>query len=291
MLLNDINEQLHKVFVNGKLPNMIYINKQESGRNKVERPLHKHDSVCEIVLVYKGTGTYLLNNTRYPIKEGDIVFYNQGDLHEISSSLDTEIGDYCLGIANLRLPHLRYNQLIPDGETPVRYCGNLFASLKNICQEIYTLSNSNVDTNLATQLLCASFIITALQTSLIEEKAYKSKDELFMTRILSYLNTNYKETILIEDIAKELGCSISYISHLFKKSTGITPIQYVIRRRIGLAQTMLISTDYTITYIATAVGYENTNYFIRLFTKIIGISPAKYRKFYLKELRGARNQN
>lgn len=291
MLLNNINQQLQAVFVHGKLPNMVYINKQESGRNKVERPLHKHDSVCEIVVVYKGTGTYLLNTKRYPIKEGDIIFYNQGDLHEISSSLDTEIDDYCIGIANLNLKNMRYNQLIHDDEMPVRYCGKLFSSLKSMCEEMYTLSNLNEDTNLATQLLCASFIITALQTSLIEEKAYKTKDELFMTRILSYLNTNFKETILIEDIAIKLGCSVSYISHLFKKSTGITPIQYVIRRRIGLAQTLLISTNYTITYIATVVGYENTNYFIRLFTKIIGISPAKYRKFYLKELRGIRHQS
>ena len=291
MLLDDIHQQLPKIFINGKLPNMIYINKQESGRNKIERPLHKHDSVCEIVLVYKGTGTYLLNNERYPIKEGDIIFYNQGDLHEISSSLDTEIGDYCIGIANLRLKDMRYNQLIPDDEYPIRYCGNLFSSLKNMCEQMYTLSNLNENMNLATQLLCASFIITSLQTALIEEQTHKTKDELFMTRILTYLNTNYKENILIEDIAKELGCSTSYVSHLFKKSTGITPIQYIIRRRIGLAQTLLISTDYSITYIATMVGYENTNYFIRLFTKTIGISPAKYRKFYLKELRGARNQN
>lgn len=68
-------------------------------------------------------------------------------------------------------------------------------------------------------------------------------------------------------------------------------MQYVIKRRIGLAQTLLISTDLSATQIATMVGYDNANYFINSFTKIIGITPIRYRNFYLKELRGNRHQS
>ena len=102
MIFPNIKQQLDSTFKNGQLPTLVYINKQESNRNKIERPLHKHDSICEIILIYKGNGTYLINNERYYIKEGDVIFYNQGDLHEVSSSIDTEIGDYCLGITNLQ---------------------------------------------------------------------------------------------------------------------------------------------------------------------------------------------
>ena len=75
-----------------------------------------------------------------------------------------------------------------------------------------------------------------------------------------------------------------------KDISGYSPIQYVIRRRIGLAQTWLISSDLSATQIATMVGYDNTNYFNTLFKRMVGVSPIRYRKQYLDSLRGKRNQ-
>lgn len=292
MITTDTNQQLNVVFKNGILPTMLYINKQECQRNKIERPLHKHNTVCEIVLVYKGSGTYILNNQKYTLHEGDIAFYNQGDLHEVSSSSNTEIGDYCIGLTNLNIKNLPYNHLIDKNTFPVRKSGNMFPILKELCEQIYTLGKLNEHSNLTSQLLCASFIIIA--TSLSSFTNYENtliKDKQFMNRILNYLDEHFTENISINKVANSLGCSNSYISHLFKNSMGITPIQYVIKRRIGLAQTLLISTDLSATQIATMVGYDNTNYFINSFTKIIGITPIRYRSFYLKELRGNRHQS
>lgn len=292
MIKIDTNQQLNVVFKNGILPTMLYINKQECQRNKIERPLHKHNTVCEIVLVYKGSGTYILNNQKYTLHEGDIAFYNQGDLHEVSSSSNTEIGDYCIGLTNLNIKNLPYNHLIDKNDFPVRKSGNMFPILKELCEQIYTLGKLNEHSNLTSQLLCASFIIIA--TSLSSFANYENtliKDKQFINRILNYLDEHFTENISINKIANSLGCSNSYISHLFKNSMGITPMQYIIKRRIGLAQTLLISTDLSATQIATMVGYDNTNYFINSFTKIIGITPIRYRSFYLKELRGNRHQS
>ena len=57
-----------------------------------------------------------------------------------------------------------------------------------------------------------------------------------------------------------------------------------------MAQTLLISTDHSATRIATMVGYDNSNYFNSLFTRIVGTTPIQYRKKYLEALRGERNQ-
>lgn len=53
-----------------------------------------------------------------------------------------------------------------------------------------------------------------------------------------------------------------------------------------MAQTYLISSDYTATQIATLVGYDNTNYFNTIFTKVVGLPPIRYKKQYLEALRG-----
>ena len=58
-------------------------------------------------------------------------------------------------------------------------------------------------------------------------------------------------------------------------------MQYLLRRRIGEAQTLLITTDYSITTIAGMVGYETHSYFNSQFTKHVGMSPMKYRQNYI----------
>jgi YesN/AraC family two-component response regulator len=52
------------------------------------------------------------------------------------------------------------------------------------------------------------------------------------------------------------------------------------RRRIGEAQSLLINTNYNVTMIAGIVGYDNPNYFTTLFSKIVGMSPKKYRQLW-----------
>ena len=58
-------------------------------------------------------------------------------------------------------------------------------------------------------------------------------------------------------------------------------MQYIMSRRIGKAQSLLISTDYSITDIAFMVGYHDSNYFINIFKKTVGTSPLKYRKSWV----------
>jgi AraC-like DNA-binding protein len=72
------------------------------------------------------------------------------------------------------------------------------------------------------------------------------------------------------------------LAHVFKESTGFSPIQYIIRRRIGEAQSLLINTNESVTNISGIVGYDNTSYFTTLFSKTVGMSPKKYRQLWIK---------
>ena len=63
--------------------------------------------------------------------------------------------------------------------------------------------------------------------------------------------------------------------------SGYSPIQYLLRRRIGEAQTLLITTDYSITENAGMVGYDTQSYFNMQFTKHVGMPPKKFRQNYI----------
>lgn len=287
-----MNKNLSAIFENGKLPAMVYINKQEYGRNKVMRPLHSHDSICEVLLIYKGTGTYYVKDQQYPLEEGDIIFSDQDDLHEVASEMPTEIGSFCIGIADLHINGLPENHLVKLGDSYVRHSRHLFPTFKEMCEQMFLMQGMNEQGKLASQLLCSAFIVMTTQlTSFPIAVRQNLKEDQFVIRIRNYLDLNFTDNISLDTISEALKCSSAYVSHVFKKEIGMTPIQYVIRRRIGLAQTLLISTDLPATKIATMIGYDNTNYFCTLFSKITGITPIQYRMLYLEELRGNRNQS
>lgn len=291
MLYPDTNRKLESVFEKGQLPTMVYVNKQNHARKAVQRPLHRHDSICELLLVYKGSGTYYVDGRSYPLSEGSVIYYNQGGLHEVVSETEDEIGDYCIGITNLHKIGLPLNCLIGSGEPSVRQSGYLFPMLKAMCSQMYELEETGHEGRLAAQLLCVSLIVlTGRLSSFSSIDGGNMKEEQMVLRIRNYLNCHFTEKVTLDTVGEALGCSATYVSHVFKKATGRTPIQYIIRRRIGHAQTLLISTDYSATQIASIVGCDNTNYFCTLFSKVVGMSPIKYRVFYKKEMKGIQGQ-
>lgn len=93
-----------------------------------------------------------------------------------------------------------------------------------------------------------------------------------------YFNDNYNTDINIEEYAQSRGMSTCWFIRNFKKFTGTTPMQYIMSIRISNAQSLLETTQYSISEISRIVGYTNPLYFSRLFHKQKGFAPSKYRK-------------
>ncbi len=97
-------------------------------------------------------------------------------------------------------------------------------------------------------------------------------------KIEEYVNNNYKNNINIKGIAKTFYLSPIYVGQLFKKSTGMYFNDYLHKKRIEQAKTLLIRTDMRIYEIAGRVGYVDADYFVNKFSKYERMSPTKYRK-------------
>ncbi|WP_414148230.1 helix-turn-helix transcriptional regulator [Erwinia sp. BNK-24-b] len=100
-------------------------------------------------------------------------------------------------------------------------------------------------------------------------------------RIKNFIDEHYKENLEFRLITAELKMNRFYLAHVFKAFSGYSPKQYQTRRRIGEAQSLLLSTSSGVTEFANAVGYDNVNNFHRIFQNLVGISPARYKKFWL----------
>lgn len=96
-------------------------------------------------------------------------------------------------------------------------------------------------------------------------------------RVKEYIDQHYSEPLTLQSLGQALRLSPYYLAHAFKETFSIVPRQYLLRRRIGEAQNLLISTDLPISRIAELVGYDTQNYFDLQFSKFVGMAPRKYR--------------
>lgn len=98
--------------------------------------------------------------------------------------------------------------------------------------------------------------------------------------IIQYLSERISEKVTLDDILKDFPMNRNRLNELFVKETSMTCLNYFAKMRINLAQIMLAETELQIGEIAGRVGYEDANYFIKVFKKMTGVTPSKYRETY-----------
>ncbi|WP_028776404.1 helix-turn-helix domain-containing protein [Shimazuella kribbensis] len=99
-----------------------------------------------------------------------------------------------------------------------------------------------------------------------------------LNRAIQYIKENHHRRLSLEEVAQFCSVSLYYFSHQFKKETGRNFVEFVQRIRIKKALYYLENTDYTIQQIAGKIGFEDANYFSRIFKKYVLQTPTKYRK-------------
>lgn len=105
-----------------------------------------------------------------------------------------------------------------------------------------------------------------------------TKENHIIRDIAKYVEANYREDISLQDIASHFFLSREYISRKFKQEFGVTMSDFISRIRIGKAKLLLENSQLRISQIAESVGYQDENYFSKVFKKQEGIRPGEYRK-------------
>jgi AraC-like DNA-binding protein len=278
-----LKQDIDPIFENGLRPKLRYFCDVDHAHTRLPRILHSHDDIMEIVFIKEGSGYHVIGDRKYSTRKGDLLIYNSNVLHDEMADPNTSMSVYCCGITNLKLKGLPSNHLVSKEVSYVLHSGeqaeSIEALLKMMCSQIQEEKPGLVE--MCSYLLCAliSIILQIPQEITVLSKSEKS---VLSNRIKDYIDENYLEEINLDSIAQSLSISPFYLVHVFKESTGFSPIQYIIRRRIGEAQSLLINTDYSVTQIAGMVGYDNISYFTTLFSKTVCMTPKKYRQLWTK---------
>ena len=117
---------------------------------------------------------------------------------------------------------------------------------------------------------------TNISKLLQSKNIYAVNDSVEKVQI--YIKNNYQKNLTQDFIASLFYLNRSYLSTAFRKKTGVKFIDYLNDVRIEAAEALLEKSDKKMSYIASAVGYDNVKYFFRIFKKRVGLTPEEYRQ-------------
>lgn len=105
-----------------------------------------------------------------------------------------------------------------------------------------------------------------------------------LNRVTRYVRAHYGERIALADVAREVWLSPSYLSSVFSAEMGMSFTAYVQAVRVEKSKQLLLDTRLPIAEIASATGFTDQSYFTKVFRKLVGSSPAQFRRQHLVEL-------
>lgn len=98
-----------------------------------------------------------------------------------------------------------------------------------------------------------------------------------MERLADYVEYHFAEKITLQDLCDAVYLTPQHLCRVFRKCTGMRPMEYIRHQRMDAARKLLRTTGYTISEIAQLCGFEETNYFCRVFKEEENITPGQYR--------------
>lgn len=115
-----------------------------------------------------------------------------------------------------------------------------------------------------------------------EEKEATEVGQSVLDRIVGEIQKSYTDNITLTEFSEKYGISIGHLSSLLKAELGLSFSEYLAAKRVQKAKELLADETLSLDEIADHVGYHDYFYFIKVFKKVTGISPSKYRKMLQK---------
>lgn len=220
----------------------------------------------------------LLKSNKMLIKQQQLFLrlINSGDISGVFQQLNVffaELKGYKLAVVKSYMLHLIlfvFEEML-----------SLDIDFKNIAN-VEDLQASLLDSTDLKQLYSYACMIFKSITEYISNNKSSSVNKI-INRAKEFIIENCCENISLDDVAAHVHLSPNYFSRIFKQYTEQTYINFLIRCRIDKAKEYLINTDLKIYEISSMVGYDNLQFFSRLFKSFEKLTPKEYRNKFVKE--------
>lgn len=254
---------------------------------------HTHEQ-HELLLLHGGNCRFLVGNQLYYLQPGNLLMLDGMTVHRAYVYGDPEA--YERSIVRFQAEWLR--PLLK--ELKLEYLLDLFTENRNgiirtfqkrdedrierIMKELaylYELEDNDLNDARRKLTLAHLLIQISVSTEKIIHKEEMPRDEQteIAERTTNFLFTHYREPLTVDDVARAVNLSKSYLSHVFKSVTGYTIMNYLMSYRLSQARNQLLAErQKPIKQVSFENGFESEAHFSRYFKQNFGVSPSQYRK-------------
>lgn len=255
--------------------------------HSVTKPCHKYGPAVRsyylIHFILDGKGEFFANQISYKLKKGQ-GFLIEPDEQTVYMADEKDPWTYIwVGFSGRKAGQIIHSMGL-SRDNPVFSCdsGNL---LYQYVIEMIAHNRSNpVDTYRTLGTLYLFFSVLADSR---KDFLPPTDSNTYIQHAISYIQDHIQEPLKIQDIASYVNLNRSYLSVLFKKQTGMSPLSYIQTFRVTKAKHLLESTSLSVSSIAFSCGYQKPESLIKFFKKTYGLSPTAYRK---KKLAASKNK-
>lgn len=253
--------------------NLLYITSARFGGDWHSTP-HIH-ACAELFYCVQGSGRFYIAGEYMDVTRDDLIIINPSVEHTEVSLSTSPLEYIVLGVDGVELT-------FPGHEKSGFYLSKLASSaegvkglLKSMLYEMEEQSewHESICKNLLGILLV--YIFRHTEYSVIVAPPRSSKE---CSKVKRYLDENYTENITLEFLAELTHLNKYYLVHAFNNAYNISPINYLIQRRIRESKYLLANTNHPLAQISNLVGFSSPSYFSQSFNKLEKMSPGEFRK-------------
>lgn len=244
----------------------------------VTEPCHKYGPAVRnfylIHYILEGEGEFFVNNNCYKLKKGQ-GFLIEPDYQTVYMADAKNPWTYVwVGFSGKKAKDILNNIGISQ-DFPIFTCDESQHPEKYV-KDMLEHNNSNPD-DLYRQMAMLYLFFSSLAKTNKNNTNFNSNENVYIMHAIRYIQNHYSEPMHIEEIAKYVGLNRSYLSTLFKKYTGLSPLKYLQTFRMTKAAHLLSMTQLSIASIAFSCGYQEPESFHKIFRQTTGLSPSQYR--------------
>lgn len=156
----------------------------------------------------------------------------------------------------------------------------LVVMMKQLQDCVRGYNEQTLNNYMTTTILCEIYNQVCSQQI---EPSNRKQDQLYHD-IVDYIRWRRSEPLRVSQIAEYFNYNEKYLSHLFRKKSGISLKQYMLGQTMELAKFLLTDTNQNINEISAQLGYKDSHNFMKSFKKIVGLTPTEFRNAYAQRL-------
>ena len=236
---------------------------------------HTHSHV-ELFYIVSGQGQFRIEDRLYPVGANHLVIINPNVIHT-EVSLNAQPLEYIvLGIEGI--------ELSINSNSNGQFCildhfesVDISSCLRNILREMELKQTGYEDICQAYMEILVIRLMRTIGVS-IPDGPQNPVGHHQCAAVRRYIDIHFKEPLTLDALAEEAHMNKFHLSHAFKREYGISPISYLISRRIDESKYLLAETDLSMSQIAQLLGFSSLSYFSQVFRRSQLMTPMEYRQ-------------